>query len=85
MMITVTSITGAKYRAFSGAALSIMDMLSDGFIIRLYIQEGNYGFTKGVLANDFAQLALPTASCVQPVPKMPKETVVREVVTLQRY
>ena len=45
-----TSNTGAKYRAFSGASLSMMDLASDGYMFWTYFQDGSYGFAKGIIA-----------------------------------
>ena len=56
--VHATSRSGAKYRAFRGAALSLMDVFSDRYMIYQYTQEGNYGFAKADVINLLVQLVI---------------------------
>ena len=50
MRLLAGSAWGAKFRLFIGAALSIMDMITDIFTILRYVEQSNYGFAYACIA-----------------------------------
>ena len=48
--VLATSTSGAKYREFSGAGLSLIDEASDIVMIIQYTKEGKHGFATGIIA-----------------------------------
>ena len=79
--ILATSNTGVKYRAFSSAALSIMDVFSDGVMIRQYILEGSYGFAKGIIATIVINTSVQLLIVFTQNRKMPTKILLWQLLT----
>ena len=50
MRLLACAAWGAKFRLYTGAALSIMDMITDILAILRFIQKGNYAFAYANIA-----------------------------------
>ena len=79
--IFAASNTGAKFRAYSGAALSLMDMASDIVMILTYFEEKRFGFADGVLATILINAIVQLLIVWIQNRKMGKAYLLQEVVT----
>ena len=79
--ILATSMTGARWRTYSGAGISLMDMGSDLFMLWQFTKEGRAGFAFGILATVLLNMCIQIILVVVQNRRMGKWVLAREILT----